>query len=227
MSNFFFLPSKEQPHLKDYWLNVLPAAFTKTSRYGHTVHGMVCYILCYVKVWLYEIVWYGRYGMLHNLLCKDMVVWSGMVWYGMVCYILCYVKVWLYEVVWCGMLCYGMLHTLLCKGMVVWNGDVVWYAMLYTLLCKGMVVWSGMWYGMLCYILCYVKVRLYEVVWCGMMWYGMVCSLTYNTVWYTTLLCKGVGVWNGMMWGVVWYGILRALPWHAIRYGTLLCYVKV
>ena len=32
--------------------------------------GMVCYIICYVKVWLYEMV----------------------MWYGMVCYILCYVN---------------------------------------------------------------------------------------------------------------------------------------
>ena len=26
--------------------------------------------------------------------------------------------------------------------------------------------------GMVCYIICYVKVWLYEVVWCGMVWYA-------------------------------------------------------
>ena len=33
----------------------------------------------------------------------------------------------------------------------------------------------------------------------GMVWYGMLLTLTYKTVWYTTLLCKGIVVWNGMM----------------------------
>ena len=53
--------------------------------YDVVCYAIVCYILCYVKVWLYEMV----------------------MWYGMVCYILCYVKVWLYEVV-CGMVCYAI-----------------------------------------------------------------------------------------------------------------------
>ena len=38
--------------------------------YDVVCYAIVCYILCYVKVWLYEMV----------------------MWYGMVCYILCYVN---------------------------------------------------------------------------------------------------------------------------------------
>ena len=34
---------------------------------------------------------------------------------------------------------------------------------------------------------------------CGMIWYSEGFTLTCNTVWYTTLLCKGIVVWNGMM----------------------------